>query len=411
MIALIDCNSFYASCEKVFRPDLKDRPVVVLSNNDGCIVAMSREAKSLGIKRGKPLFQVQELINKHNVAVFSSNYTLYGDLSKRIMNILTDASDSVEVYSIDEAFANWDFIDPIEHAEELIKKVYQWVGIPISIGIARTKTLAKIANHIAKKKGTPFVLTERNRENILTQTSIDDVWGIGRQNTLKLVHHGIKNVYQFTVMDDYWVKKNMSITGIRTLWELRGKPSIDVETETKDYKSIMSSKSFGSPIDDLENLIEATASYTADAVNKLNSQHLKARSITIYLTTNMFRKNDSQYKNSITIDLSYHTNYLPDFVKAAKAGLFQIYRKDYKYKKTAVLLSNIVHSKNIQPDLFYSTDDRKDKIQKVVLEINKKYGKNTISSITKSKDAKWRMKRENLSPRYTTSWDEIRSVT
>lgn len=411
MIALIDCNSFYASCEKVFRPDLKNKPVIILSNNDGCIVAMSREAKALGIPRGKPLFKVKDIIEKYNVTVFSSNYTLYGDISKRIMSIIIDSSDNVEVYSIDEAFANWDFNDPVKEAYNLRNKIFQWVGVPVSIGIAKTKTLAKIANHIGKKGNGIFTITEENREKVLSKTPVEDVWGIGRQNAKKLIVGGIKTALQFSKLDDYWVKKSMSIVGLRTLWELRGKPSINMEVETKEYKGIVSSKSFGEPIEDIENLLEATSAFTCDAINKLNSQKLKAKSITVYLTTNRFREGDKQYKNSICVDLPDYSNYLPDFIKAAKAGLKQIYRPGFKYKKTMVLLNNIKSQKILQPDLFSPQKTKHDKITEAVNEINIKYGKNTVSCTSNSKINRWKMRREWLSPKYTTSWEDLRRVT
>lgn len=408
-IILADCNSFYASCEKVFRPDLRDKPVVVLSNNDGCIVAMSKEAKRLNIPRGTPLFKLQKLFNQNNVAIFSSNYTLYGDISRRIMSMIMDASDKVEVYSIDEAFADWNFENPVEEAAKLRKQVYRWVGMPISIGIAETKTLAKIANHIGKKEQNGlFWLREEIREEILKQTPIEDIWGIGRQIALFLRSRNIFTAYDFIRQDDWWVKKHLTIVTLRTKWELMGKPSIDMEEVRKENKAIVSSKSFGNPITELTDLIEATKSYVHDAFHKMSTQGLRAKAINFYLTTNRFRKGDKQYKNSITIDLPDYSGYLPDFVKAAETAIRQIYRPGFKYKKTSVLLIDLKPAREITPDLFSVEDPRRKTLQKAVNEINQRYGKNTVTCFTTAETApKWKMKRELLSPLYTTRWDEL----
>lgn len=408
-ISLIDCNSFYASCEKIFRPDLRDSPVIVLSNNDGCIVAMSSEAKKLNIPRGTPLFKLKQMLGRNNVQIFSSNYTLYGDISKRVMSIIMDSSDNVEVYSIDEAFANWDFLDPMKEASVLRKKIEAWTGMPVSIGIAETKTLAKIANHIGKKnKNGLFWLKEDIREMILKDTPIQDVWGIGRQIALFLRNRNIYTAYDFIQMEDWWVKKHLSIVSLRTKWELQGRPSIDFEKEVKENRAIISSKSFGMPITELDDLIAGTKSYVHDAFHKMIRQKLKAKSVTFYLTTNSFRKNDKQYKNSITMDFDDYSDYLPDFINAADKGIRQIYRNGYKYKKTSVLLFNLKIPRDITPDLFTLKDPRKDKIQKSINKINERYGKGTITcNLNKKEGSKWSMKRELLSPEYTTKWCDL----
>lgn len=408
-VALIDCNSFYASCEKVFRPDLKKSPVVVLSNNDGCIVAMSPEAKKLNIPRGTPLFKLQKLFRDNGVKIFSSNYALYGDISKRVMDIIRDSSDSVEVYSIDEAFADWNFADPLESAMTLRKNILNWVGMPVSIGIAETKTLAKLANHIGKRqKDGLFILREDIREDILKETPIQDIWGIGRQTTLFLRNRGILTAYDFICQDEWFIKKKLSIVGLRTLWELKGIPSISMEENIKDNRAIMSSKSFGNPIEDIENLKEATRSYISDALNKMMSQKLKAKEITIYLTTNYFKKADRQYKNSITIELDDYSDYLPDFVKAGMKGLSQIYKKGFRYKKTGVFLTGLKHNEDITPDLFVIQDPRKEKLQKCINSINKRYGKGVVNcNLNREKNPEWEMKRDQLSPGYTTRWNDL----
>lgn len=411
-LALIDCNSFYASCERVFRPDLIGKPIVVLSNNDGCIIAMSSEAKKLNIPRGTPLFKLQNLFKANDVKIFSSNYTLYGDLSKRIMNIIMDSSHSVEVYSIDEAFAEWEYLDVIDEAYKLRKKIFSWVGMPVSIGIAETKTLAKIANHIGKKCNSGlFQITEEIREKILKDTPIEEVWGVGRQISLFLRSRKIFTAYDFIQLEDWWIKKNLSIVSLRTKWELEGRRSIEMEEESKENRAIISSKSFGSPIEDVEDLLQATKSYVHEAFHKMIKQKLKAKSIIFALTTNQFRTNDKQYRNSITMDLPDYSDYLPDFIKAAEKGIRQIFISGYKYKKTSVMLINLLLTKEITPDLFTLKDPREEKIQSSMNEINTRYGKGTIGcNITCSKTNKWNMKREFLSPRYTTNWKELPKI-
>lgn len=408
-VALIDCNSFYASCEKVFRPDLEKSPVVVLSNNDGCIVAMSPEAKKLDIPRGTPLYKLKRMFMENGVKVFSSNYALYGDISKRVMDIIGSASDSIEVYSIDEAFANWDFVNQADEARKLRKRILSWVGMPVSIGISQTKTLAKLANNIGKKENDGlFILSEDIRESILKETPIQDIWGIGRQSALFLRRRGILTAYDFICQDEWFIKKNLSIVGLRTLWELKGKPSISMEEEVKENRGIMSSKSFGTPIDDIEDLSEATKSYIADALSKMIKQNLKAKEITVYLTTNYFKKTEKQYKNSITVELDDYSDYLPDFIKAGTKGLRQIYKSGYKYKKTGVFLTDLKLKKEIIPDLFTIQDPRKEKLQESINSINSRYGKGIIHcSLNRSENPKWKMRRESLSPGYTTRWDDL----
>lgn len=411
-LALIDCNSFYASCERVFRPDLIGKPIVVLSNNDGCIIAMSSEAKKLNIPRGTPLFKLQNLFKANDVKIFSSNYTLYGDLSKRIMHIIMESSHSVEVYSIDEAFAEWDYLEAIDEAYKLRKKIFSWVGMPVSIGIAETKTLAKIANHIGKKCNSGLSqITEDIREEILKDTPIEEVWGVGRQISLFLRSRKIFTAYDFIQLEDWWIKKNLSIVSLRTKWELEGRRSIEMEEESKENRAIISSKSFGTPIEDIEDLLQATKSYVHEAFHKMIKQKLKAKSIIFALTTNQFRTNDKQYRNSITMDLPDYSDYLPDFIKAAEKGLRQIFISGYKYKKTSVMLINLLLTKEITPDLFSLKDPREEKIQNSMNEINTRYGKGTIGcNITCSKTNKWSMKREFLSPQYTTNWKELPKI-
>lgn len=370
---------------------------------------MSKEAKELNIPRGTPLFKLKELFHRNNVQVFSSNYSFYGDISKRVMDIISDSSNSVEIYSIDEAFADWNFTNPITEAKKLRSNILEWVGMPVSIGIAPTKTLAKIANHIGKKyKGGLFCIDETNRINILKETPVQEIWGIGRNISNFLVQSGIKTAHDFINQDEWWVKKNITIVGLRTMWELKGIPSITFENEVKDNKAIMSSKSYGTPITELEDLIEATKSYVNDAHFKMVGQKLKARSITICLTTNFFRKQDKQYKNSITISFPDYTDYLPELISGAEKGIRQIFRAGFKYKKSSVLLTELKNRSEIIPDLFSLTDPRKDKIQECVNDLNKRYGKGTLHcNLNRDREPKWKMRREFLSPCYTTKWSDL----
>ena len=403
-IALIDCNSFYASCEKIFRPDLKDSPVVVLSNNDGCIVAMSREAKSLGIPRGEPLFKVKKILENNNVTIFSSNYTLYGDISKRVMRIISDFSTNTEVYSIDEAFTDWDFEEPFKAATELRDRIKQWVGITVSIGIAPTKTLAKLANGVGKElQSGVYRIEPTDIEKNLKTSSIRKVWGLGKQSCLLLDRYKIKTAWDLTCQKESWVKEKLSITGLRTLWELKGISAITIDNSITPL-SIVSSKSYGEKISTIDDIIEATKSFIHDAVDKLQNRSLKAKSISIYLEAKMG-------KDRITVDLPEKTNYLPFFIKAVTFGIKQIYREGRRYKKSGVIIHSLSPEKEIQGELFTSYNTKKRKLQSVVRELNCKYGRRTVHcSLNSSKNPKWGMRQNYLSKQYTTNWRELPNI-
>ena len=406
--ALVDCNTFYASCEKVFRPDLKHKPVIVLSNNDGCVVAMSREAKALGIPRGIPLFKVEQYIQKYDISVFSSNYTLYHDLSRRVMDILRTFAVEIEIYSVDEAFLILKGEKHDDYADLIRRTVMSWTGIPVSVGIAPTKTLAKAANRVAKKSPLGYCdMSDSDRNEFLTSLEVGDIWGIGRQYKAFLNKEGIHNALQLTQQSDSWVKKNLTMVGLRTKWELEGRPSIDMEMSPPPKKGILSSKSFSYPVTEYIDLREAAADYGTTASEKLRKQGSVCRYVNISVSTNYFRKEEKQYSNAATVELAVPSSYPPDIISAAQKGLDKIFRKGFKYKKITVYLTGIEEEKRGQLDLFVREDPRKYEIMKSVDRINNKYGRNTVNCMSKRKMSSWQMKREKLSPRYTTSWKDI----
>ena len=428
-VALLDCNSFYASCEKVFRPDLVERPVVVLSNNDGCIVAMSREAKNLGIPRGIPLFKARSFLKEKNIEVFSSNYVLYADLSRRVMDLLSSRVPVMEVYSIDEAFLILDHLPalPLPLCRELRDDIQRGIGIPSSVGVAPTKVLAKIAGGIAKKRSDgifalgdvdaagagaspPAFGHEKDIDLVLGETPVEDVWGIASRLAKRLRERGIRTALDLRKVDDAWAKERITLTGLRIVWELRGIPSIVMEEVAPPKKGIMSSKSFGHPVTDLEDLLEAVGDYTARAAAKLRSQESACRLIDIWLTTNRFRESERQYSAGTVVSLAEPTDYLPDLVAAARRGLKSIYKDGYRYKKVAVFLSGIEGMKGLQGDLFRNPDPRKSALMAAVDSMAVRYGPGALSCTAMRPSNDWQMRREMLSPLYTTRWDQLPQV-
>jgi len=416
--ALVDCNNFYASCERVFAPKLKNCPVIILSNNDGCAVAMSNEAKALGIKLGTPYYQVRELAEKNNAAVFSSNYELYGDMSNRVMNTLIEFSPLIEFYSIDEAFLRLEgFTCNLEEYAEVIRKtVFRKTGIPVSVGVAPTKTLAKIANRYAKKNGCGSLnlvgMDETYIDNILEKTFIEDVWGIGRRKGMKLVHYGIKNALQLKNIDDSWGKKQLGgLPGLRVIWELRGMDAVDLEEVPPDKQQILSSRSFGNYITEFKDMEEAIASYAIRSAEKLRKQNGYAQMVHIYIATNRFNENHPQYRMWYNVALKEPTNYTPDIINAALKGLRDIFKENYFYKKAGVMLSEIITKEESETRLFVGEDlEKKSDLMGVIDNLNKKFGKNTMSYGISGENKNWNMKREFLSPRSTTRWDEIPNI-
>lgn len=416
-IAIVDCNNFYASCERVFNPRMNGKPIVVLSNNDGVVVALSKEAKELGIENFSPLFKIREIIEKHDVQVFSSNYTLYGDISQRIMTALEQFAPDVEVYSIDEAFLFFDGFktdDLTEHCREIRRKILKWIGIPVSIGIAETKTLSKIANRRAKKNprhdGVLNLIDNPEFDLHLKHTPVGDVWGVGRQYTKLLISNGVKTAYDLARANRKWVKQKMTIMGLRTVLELNGTRCIRPETQPPPKKAIVSSRSFGKYVTDISEIREAVATYTARAAEKLRSQKSAAGIITVFLRTNPF-KDSPQYHNGCQSVLPVPSDFTNELTEYALKCVDQIYKPGYLYQKAGVMLTNIVASKSSQYALFDAKDRMKlAKLTETVDKINAKMGGGTLYYAVQGANKQWRMKREMKSPNYTTRWNEIPKV-
>jgi DNA polymerase V len=408
MIALVDCNSFYASCEKIFRPDLTDKPVVVLSNNDGCIVALSKEAKAMDfIPFGSPYFKVAEDLKKKDVSVFSSNYTLYGDISRRVMENLSEYSPQVEVYSIDEMFleVSHEKKDLKDFSLTIQKSVSRNTGVPVSVGISLNKTLAKVAAGIAKKRDDyTYILTD-NIEEHLKKVHVSDLWGVGRRYASLLLRNNITTAFELCMMDNSWIKKHMTVTGLRTVSELRGESCIPLEEEKKEKKQILCSRSFSYKVETLDELKEAVSSYSVIAAEKLRAQKSLAHSITVFIQTPI-HNTEKTYANSIGYKLTQPSCDTTLFVKIAKSLISAIYRSGFKYLKAGVVLSDLVQEDNQQLDLFQtrSHDSKKDKLLKLVDRLNKQHSLEWGSSYNKSR---WQMTRSFLSPRYTTRWKDL----
>lgn len=416
-IAIVDCNNFYASCERVFCPKLEGKPIIVLSNNDGMIIARSNEAKALGIKMGEPLFKVQNICRQHDVKVFSSNYTLYGDMSNRVMNALEHFAPKVEIYSIDEAFldlAGFESKDLTEYCKEIRRKVKQWTGIPVSVGIAETKTLAKLANRIAKKnpqfEGVLNLWNMQNRDEFLQMLSIEDVWGIGRQYSKMLKGRGIMTAYDFTRADHNWVKKKMTVMGARTQNELMGIPCIPLDYEPAAKQAIICSRSFGKLTNNFNELREAVLTFTARAAEKMRRQRSAATVISVFLRTNPF-KDTPQYHNGVQAKLPVPSDLTNELNFYATKGLEQIYREDFMFQKVGVMLSGLVPKDTAQPGLFDEVDRVKmSAVMKVMDKINMEWGSETLFFAGAGNKKAWKMRREKKSPHYTTNWNELPNV-
>jgi len=398
-IALVDCNSFYVSCERLFNPKIRKKPVVVLSNNDGCIISRSNEAKALGIKMGEPYFKAKEIILKNNVQVFSSNYSLYGDLSRRVMRTLKRFNVDIEIYSIDEAFldmTNFSDKEVEEVGKEIRSTILQWTGIPTSIGIAQTKTLSKVANHIAKKKktGVTSLIGLENIDPILEKVEINDVWGVGRQLTKFYNKNGIYNAKQLKNKSNTWIKKNSNVLGSRTAMELRGVPCIDLEKTPSKRKSCVVSRSFGKRVEKLQEMKEAVANYSLNASEKIRSESLNTKSITIFIRTSPFQSRFGYYSNSKTIDFPIATDNSIEIVKAAIEGLESIFKNGYRYQKAGIMLTGLSNS-NEGENLFSSEKDKKiGNLMRSIDKTNYRYGRSTLSLASAGIQKKWNMRRE-----------------
>jgi len=416
--ALVDCNSFYASCERVFRPDLRGKPIAVLSNNDGCIVARSSELKELGIPMGVPAFKYEEQILKAGGVLFSSNYELYADLSNRVMNVLEQFTPELEVYSIDEAFLSLTGfkdrdLDEIGH--EIVKTVFQWTGIPVSVGIGGTKTLAKLANHISKKykkfNGVFSIYRHPKVDTVLDFVGVDKIWGIGSQYSRFLTQNGINTAKDLRDADSQWIRKYMTVVGSRTALELKGISCMDLDMVSEPKKGIVSSRSFGKQVSDYTELEEAVSTYMTRASEKLRYQKSIASYVTVFLGTNRF-KSTPQYSNSMTTKLHEPSAYTPELIRTALRLLQAIYRTGFKYKKAGVMLGGIMNQYQVAPDAFEPAyvDDRRSTVMNTVDQVNERLGRDTLYYASCGKQQEWSMKREKLSPKYTTSWKDILTV-
>ena len=398
-IALVDCNSFYVSCERLFNPRIRKKPVVVLSNNDGCIISRSNEAKALGIKMGEPYFKARDIILKNKVEVFSSNYSLYGDLSRRVMRTLKRFNSDIEVYSIDEAFmdlSNYTDTEVESVGREIRQTVLKWTGIPTSIGIAKTKTLSKVANHIAKKKqsGVTSLIGIENLDPILEKVEINDVWGVGRQLTKFYQKNRIYNAKQLKNKSNTWIKKSSNVLSSRTAMELRGVPCIDIETTQTKRKSCVVSRSFGKRIETFQELKEAVANYCLNASEKIRSESLVAKAITVFVRTSPFQRNFGYYSNSKTVDFPIATNNSIETVKTAVASLESIFKNGYRYQKAGVMLTGLSNADG-KKNLFSSEKDEKiNSLMRSMDNTNYRYGRATLSLASAGVHKKWNMRRQ-----------------
>ena len=398
-IALVDCNSFYVSCERLFNPKIRKKPVVVLSNNDGCIISRSNEAKALGIKMGEPYFKAKDIILKNNVQVFSSNYSLYGDISRRVMRTLKRFNSDIEIYSIDEAFLDLsNFTDEeVENVgKEIRATVLQWTGIPTSIGIAKTKTLSKVANHIAKKtqSGVTSLIGIENIDPILEKVEINDVWGVGKQLTKFYQKHGIYNAKQLKNKSNTWIKKSSNVLSSRTAMELRGIPCIDLETTTSKRKSCVVSRSFGKRVEKFQELREAVANYCLNASEKIRSESLVAKAITVFVRTSPFQRNFGYYSNSKTVDFPIATNNSIETVKVAMSILDSIFKNGYRYQKAGVMLTGLSNAEG-KKNLFSSEKDEKiNSLMRSIDNTNYRYGRSTLSLASAGVQKRWNMRRQ-----------------
>jgi len=414
--ALVDCNNFYVSCERIFNPKLIGRPIVVLSNNDGCIITRSAEAKALGLKMGEPYFKVKKIIQRNNVKVFSSNYALYGDISQRVMETLSSFSPDIEIYSIDEAFLGFNGFKNYElptYCKYMGEKIKKWIGIPVSVGLSGTKTLAKIANHLAKKNpdyaGVCILKSKSDVDKALRRTEINDVWGIGRRSSIFLKKYNIKTAKDFMFLDRGWIRKNMGLVGEKIYLELQGISCLDLECLPSNKKSCCVSRSFSQLIEKLNYLEEVISNYGSRVAEKIREEGLVAQSMSVFVLTNHFNKREKQYSNSIKLQLPFPTNDSIKIVQRALEGIRQIYRSGYRYKKVGIILYELSKASEIR-GLLDVNRTQSETMMKTIDQINFKYGESTIKLASEGVKKIWSMRRERVSPCYTTRFDELMEV-
>ena len=414
MFALADCNNFFVSCERVFRPELNGKPVVVLSSNDGCAIARSNEAKRLGIKMGAPLFQIRDIVKRHDVSVFSSNMSLYADFSRRVRMVLKEYAPHIEVYSIDEAFLDLRGVENKDFdsfAKELSARCRRLTGIPISVGVAPTKTLAKIAAELCKSypklRGGCYMHRKQDIEKVLRKTPIEDVWGIGRRSAPRLKERGVVTAYDFSQLPRNFVQQRMGITGVRTWQELNGIPAIGFEAMQEAKHSICNSRSFAKEIYNLNELLEQVAKFATMTAEKLRDQDSVCKRLTVFAATNRFHSDELQQYGNITIQMAEPTNSTIEIVRTTREALSEIYVPGVGYKKAGVVAMDIVPRSALHVSMFSAEEnERHHRLMQAIDTINKSAGKSAIT-VASAGGSEILTRSDYRSPRYTTSWSEI----
>ena len=415
MFGLVDCNNFYASCERIFQPSLEGKPIAILSNNDGCVIARSSEAKALGLPMGAPAHKYNSFFNRHNVKVFSSNYPLYGDMSQRVMDVLKQFTPLVEVYSIDEAFLQFEGFEHYNlenYAQQIQKRVRKWTGMPVSIGIGSTKALAKVANQVAKKfgdrtKGIYVIDNEEKRIKALKWLAIGNVWGIGYRHNKRLVLRNVSTAYDFTQLSDNWIRKEMSVVGLRLKHDLMGNSSIPLEMVAAPKKAIATTRSFESLIDNYQELTERISTFASLCAEKLRRQNSRCHAVYIFIRSNPFMPNSPQYRNSTMITLPFATNSSLTLSKTALHGLNLIYKSGVLYKKAGVMVTGIVPEDAYQMTLFNYENPKHQELMKRIDYIHKRFGSHKIKIANQDLKRTYKMKQAHLSPRYTTEITDV----
>lgn len=413
MIALLDCNNFYASCERVFSPEYRSKPVCILSNNDGCIIARSNELKAAGVPMGAPYHYWKDRLKAIGAVVKSSNYALYGDLSGRVMRCLQAAVKNVEVYSIDEAFLDLnEFSQPLSQAENLVQHVYQCVGIPVSVGLGSTKVLAKAANYIAKYKKIPaFEINDKNLALVLDWLPVEKVWGIGQKTSEKMNQAGIKTASDLVARPDDWIRKYFTITGLRTVRELRGESCLDIETGSNPRKHILCSRSFGRTVTNPDWLKEAIATHASRGAEKLREQDLIASGITVYIRTNRFRTHDAQYQKTAYCPFPMATANTAELITGALSVFPQIFKPGFKYAKVGIALTGLVPKASVQYNLFTPPKFvQSEGVMRAVDSLNHRFGQHTVRHARLGTKQLWRMRSAYRSPNYTTDWNQLLTI-
>ena len=403
-IALVDCNSFYVSCERLFNPSIDKKPVIVLSSNDGCVISRSTEAKILGIKMGEPYFKVKKIVKENNVKTFSTNFALYGDISRRVMKTLKQFSPQMEIYSIDEAFLDLSSVkneDLLEHGYKIRETILKWTGIPTSIGIAKTKTLSKAANYIAKKEksGVIDLINSKQIDKLLSEIEINNVWGVGRQLTKFYIKNGINTAYDLKNMHNGWIKKNTNVFGSRTAMELKGIPCVSLEPHQDKRKSCSVSRSFGRKVTKLEELSEALTTHCLNAAEKIRLDKQTVKKITVFIRTSPFQNNRNYYANSKSIELPIRTNDSIILVKKTLNILESIYQKGHQYQKTGIVFSDLKDVDIYNTNLFskINNEEKRTKLMKAIDYTNIKYGRHALSIAQAGVKKIWNVKKKHSS--------------